>query len=253
MFSTPGPGRRQPADQPERRLRHAEEFCAGRDRVAEPAVAGGPPFGAGQDGEGARGLRQGQPRQGPLPLPGLRHAAASGRRDVQVDDRPRHRACALSRFRARDHRSAGRTDADLFRQLRQRAPARRGREAARDRGHRRRRAARNCRTSPPCDESGYGGIEATYWNGLLAPAGTPAAVVARLNAAVNQALAVPEVRAALQKLGSDPKTRNSAGIRRLHRGRSPSAGARSCATPTSRSIERPAAQGRYGHRHGRRF
>ena len=41
---------------------------------------------------------------------------------------------------------------------------------------------------------------------MLAPAGTPAAIVARLNAAVNQALAAPEVRAALQKLGSDPKT-----------------------------------------------
>lgn len=55
-------------------------------------------------------------------------------------------------------------------------------------------------------ESGFAGIAATYWNGLLAPAGTPAAIVARLNAAVNQALATPEVRAALTKLGSDPKS-----------------------------------------------
>ena len=56
------------------------------------------------------------------------------------------------------------------------------------------------------EQSGYGGIAATYWNGMFAPAGTPAAVVARLNAAVNQALATPEVRTALQKLGSDPKS-----------------------------------------------
>jgi tripartite-type tricarboxylate transporter receptor subunit TctC len=56
------------------------------------------------------------------------------------------------------------------------------------------------------EEGGYGGIAATYWNGMLAPAGTPAAVVARLNAAVNQALATPEVRAALVKLGSAPRT-----------------------------------------------
>jgi len=55
-------------------------------------------------------------------------------------------------------------------------------------------------------QSGYGGIAATYWNGIFAPAGTPAAVIARLNVTVNQALATPEVRAALQKLGSDPKT-----------------------------------------------
>jgi tripartite-type tricarboxylate transporter receptor subunit TctC len=55
-------------------------------------------------------------------------------------------------------------------------------------------------------ESGFGGIAAVYWNGLLAPAGTPAPIVVRLNAAVNQALAAPEVRAALTKLGSDPKS-----------------------------------------------
>jgi tripartite-type tricarboxylate transporter receptor subunit TctC len=56
------------------------------------------------------------------------------------------------------------------------------------------------------DQSGYGGLAATYWNGIFAPAGTPVAVVARLNVTVNQALATPEVRSALQKLGSDPKT-----------------------------------------------
>ena len=50
---------------------------------------------------------------------------------------------------------------------------------------------------PTMDESGFGGIAATYWNGMLAPAGTPPAIVARLNAAVNEALAAPEVRAAL--------------------------------------------------------
>jgi tripartite-type tricarboxylate transporter receptor subunit TctC len=58
-------------------------------------------------------------------------------------------------------------------------------------------------------ESGFGEIEATYWNGLLAPAGTPQAIVTRLNAAVNQALALPEVDAALTKLGSDPKIATS--------------------------------------------
>jgi len=59
---------------------------------------------------------------------------------------------------------------------------------------------------PTMRESGYGGIEATYWNGMLAPAGTPAAVVTRLNAEMNTALALPEVRAALVKLGSNPRT-----------------------------------------------
>jgi tripartite-type tricarboxylate transporter receptor subunit TctC len=59
---------------------------------------------------------------------------------------------------------------------------------------------------PTMEQSGYGSIVATYWNGLLAPAGTPPAVVGRLNTAVNQALATPDVRSALQKLGSDPKS-----------------------------------------------
>jgi tripartite-type tricarboxylate transporter receptor subunit TctC len=55
------------------------------------------------------------------------------------------------------------------------------------------------------EESGYGGIAATYWNGMLAPAGTPAAIIGQLNGVINQALATPEVSTALKKLGSNPK------------------------------------------------
>jgi tripartite-type tricarboxylate transporter receptor subunit TctC len=62
---------------------------------------------------------------------------------------------------------------------------------------------------PTMDQSGYGGIAAIYWNGMLAPARTPPAIVAKLNEAVNKALGVPEVRAALQKLGSEPKAATS--------------------------------------------
>jgi tripartite-type tricarboxylate transporter receptor subunit TctC len=61
-------------------------------------------------------------------------------------------------------------------------------------------------TVPTMSASGYPGLEATYWNGLLAPAGTSAAVVARLNAAVNKAVAMADVSTALRKLGSEPKT-----------------------------------------------
>jgi tripartite-type tricarboxylate transporter receptor subunit TctC len=62
---------------------------------------------------------------------------------------------------------------------------------------------------PTMGQSGYGGIVATYWNGMLAPARTPPAVLAKLNAAVNKTLAAPEVRAALQRLGSEPKAATS--------------------------------------------
>jgi len=44
-------------------------------------------------------------------------------------------------------------------------------------------------------------IESNSWNGLLAPAGTPDAVVQRMNAEVNRALASPAVADAFQKGG----------------------------------------------------
>lgn len=46
---------------------------------------------------------------------------------------------------------------------------------------------------PTVAESGYPGFEADQWYGIVAPAGTPAAVVKRLNAEINKALALPEV------------------------------------------------------------
>ncbi len=50
-------------------------------------------------------------------------------------------------------------------------------------------------------ESGYPGFEALAWNGLFAPAGTPADVVARINADVNAVLKDPAVREAFAKQG----------------------------------------------------
>ena len=56
---------------------------------------------------------------------------------------------------------------------------------------------------PTVAESGYRGFEASTWYGLLAPAGTPASVIARLNAEVNRALATQEVRARLASEGGE--------------------------------------------------
>ena len=47
---------------------------------------------------------------------------------------------------------------------------------------------------PTVAESGLPGYEAIAWNGLLAPAGTPREVVAKLNAEVKKALELPEIR-----------------------------------------------------------
>lgn len=55
-------------------------------------------------------------------------------------------------------------------------------------------------------ESGLPRLTRGFWSGLLAPAGTPVAIVNRLNAEINASLATPEMKASLGKLGFEPKT-----------------------------------------------
>ena len=55
--------------------------------------------------------------------------------------------------------------------------------------------------TPTLAESGLPGFEFTAWGALLAPAGTPPEIVAKLNAAANAALADPEVVKQLGDLG----------------------------------------------------
>jgi tripartite-type tricarboxylate transporter receptor subunit TctC len=43
------------------------------------------------------------------------------------------------------------------------------------------------------------------WQGIVAPAGTPAAIVAKLNRVINEGLASPELKAGITKLGGAPK------------------------------------------------
>ena len=57
---------------------------------------------------------------------------------------------------------------------------------------------------PTMAESGLPDLRVVTWNGLVAPAGTPDAIAARLNAAINDALKSPDIRAALSKFGSEP-------------------------------------------------
>ncbi|MEO8102457.1 MAG: tripartite tricarboxylate transporter substrate binding protein [Betaproteobacteria bacterium] len=57
---------------------------------------------------------------------------------------------------------------------------------------------------PTMDEEGLKGFNATSWFGLLAPAGTPKDIVAKLNAASVKALASPEMRERLAAQGADP-------------------------------------------------
>ncbi|EJL70262.1 Bug family tripartite tricarboxylate transporter substrate binding protein [Variovorax sp. 2RAF20] len=54
---------------------------------------------------------------------------------------------------------------------------------------------------PTADEQGLKGYDANTNGGFLAPAGTPQAIVARLNAEINAALKLPDVRAKLEAVG----------------------------------------------------
>jgi tripartite-type tricarboxylate transporter receptor subunit TctC len=56
---------------------------------------------------------------------------------------------------------------------------------------------------PALAELGFKGVEADLWYGMLAPAGTPAEIVGRVNADMRRALALPEVKAALTAQGME--------------------------------------------------
>jgi len=63
---------------------------------------------------------------------------------------------------------------------------------------------------PTIAESGYPGFDAIAWHGILAPAGTPPAIVSKLNAEIVAALKDPETRELLEKqamqtVGSSPE------------------------------------------------
>jgi tripartite-type tricarboxylate transporter receptor subunit TctC len=58
-------------------------------------------------------------------------------------------------------------------------------------------------TLPTISESGVTGYQALQWFGIAAPAGTPKAVVDRLNASITTILAMPDVRNRFTELGFD--------------------------------------------------
>jgi tripartite-type tricarboxylate transporter receptor subunit TctC len=57
---------------------------------------------------------------------------------------------------------------------------------------------------PTFIEAGVPGYEASAWTGLLAPRGTPAAIVARLNAEAARAVQAPEVKERMLRFGGAP-------------------------------------------------
>ena len=58
---------------------------------------------------------------------------------------------------------------------------------------------------PTSAESGYPTLKATLWSGMLAPAGTPRAVLEKLNAAINDGLRSADMQVTLKRLGAEAR------------------------------------------------
>jgi len=58
---------------------------------------------------------------------------------------------------------------------------------------------------PTTTESGFATLRSTFWAGVVAPKGTPAGVVGKLNLAINEILKSPELETNLAKINAMPK------------------------------------------------
>ena len=62
---------------------------------------------------------------------------------------------------------------------------------------------------PTATELGWSDLTLEFWAGVLAPAGTPAEIVDKLNAAINDTLRDPQMKNAMAKLGMDTRIGSS--------------------------------------------
>jgi tripartite-type tricarboxylate transporter receptor subunit TctC len=63
---------------------------------------------------------------------------------------------------------------------------------------------------PTMDELGYVGMPPDSWQAIVAPAGTPPDIVAKINKAVNDGLATPQLRDKIIELGGTPEPKSVA-------------------------------------------
>ena len=62
---------------------------------------------------------------------------------------------------------------------------------------------------PTLAELGYAGFDAIAWNGLVAPAGTPKAIIAKLNGELMKILKQPAVLKRIEQVGWEPAAQNT--------------------------------------------
>jgi tripartite-type tricarboxylate transporter receptor subunit TctC len=68
---------------------------------------------------------------------------------------------------------------------------------------------------PTLDEAGVKGYEVNTWIALFAPAGTPKEVAATIEAAIKEAVAMPDVRARFENAGADLRSGSAEELRQL--------------------------------------
>ncbi len=74
---------------------------------------------------------------------------------------------------------------------------------------------------PTMVEAGVAGFVATLLTGIVAPAGTPAAIVSKLNGVINETLKAPDVPRPADEIRLGAAHRHAAGVRSVPRGRDP--------------------------------
>ena len=202
---------------------HLEEGVSGERSQGTDCLA------QGQPGQGVGGHRRGrrrvarqrrlfpEPHRHPLSVRALsRHRPGADRSDRGADRPDVRPGLQFARGRCAPARSRP-----------TRSPPRRGSPSAPD--------------IPTVDEAGLPGFYISTWYGLWAPKGTPKPVIAKLNAAVVEALADPAVQKRLGDLGlevSAARAADAGGARRSPQGRRSRSGGRSSRRRTSRLNER---------------
>src|ERR1051326_6411856 len=68
---------------------------------------------------------------------------------------------------------------------------------------------------PTMAELGFKDFPQGSWTAVVAPAGTPAEIVTKLNAAINEGLGSPELRGGLTRLGAEGKNGQPAQLRTM--------------------------------------
>ena len=74
---------------------------------------------------------------------------------------------------------------------------------------------------PTMEEAGFPGFEVLIWFGLFAPAGTPAAIIEKLNREATRILALPDIRTRLNDVGNVPLSNTPAEFAALIKAETP--------------------------------